>query len=707
MNRDDIPDINEDRKMLLKGILDGDIKIVDNKEITIKGINQTTGHLNINHNQIFGLGRFYPDDTISPICVSRHIKHTLFHYLNWVDLDMVKGHPTILFNIAKMNNVSIPSFEKYLSNPTEIFKMLIEYYSPEDSVLEEDNVKDIFNIMIYGGGHQTWLDSMESNNVEVRTTIPHQFVNLFKTDCKKLMDLIYINNPNIVDKVKGDLVEEYKIKTRTMSYFCGIMENEILHIAYKFLVRENVIKERECALEYDGLCFKKPDDESLDLNEILFNLNTKIKMETKMDVKMKWKDYNLKYIHQQVIDDRNNMIIAEPVNVLQVEGEVIINKELKDAQNYYEFKHILEQDHFKIINKSLFLKVIKDDEGNCKEFKYMKESDINVSYKHITYITEVNGENIKKTYISEWLSDINQLTYDDLGCYPPPLKCPDNIYNTWTPFRVECLKIEEPLTDYIREQIKTIETYIKNLCNNEEPIYNHFIRWFAQMLKFPALKTIIPTIISQQGAGKGNLIELFRQMMGNSKILETRTPDRDVWGNFNGLMANVFLINCDELSSKQQEQVDGIIKGLITNGEVTINKKGIDSYMIKSFHRFINTTNKEFSIKSSDDDRRNFIIRASDTKCKKTAENVKYHNDFRTAIYKDAVVYWFYKQIIDIDNLDIFHTLEIPKTEYHKLTIASSRPVYEQFLEYFVFINKDKSEEDVESSEYYKRFEYW
>ena len=289
MNRDDITDINEDRKMLLKRILDGDIKTVDNKEITIKGINQTNGSLNIIHNQRFGLGRFYPDDTISPICVSRHIKHTLFHYLNWVYLDMVKGHPTILFNIAKMNNVSIPSFEKYLSNPTEIFKMLIEYYSPEDSVLNEDNVKDIFNIFIYGGGHQTWLDSMEKNNVEIRTTIPHQFVNLFKTDCKKLMDLIYINNPNIADKVKGNLVDEYKIKTRTMSYFCGIMENEILHIAYKFLVKENVVKERECALEYDGLCFKKPDDENMDLTEILYNLNTKIKIETKIDVKMKWK----------------------------------------------------------------------------------------------------------------------------------------------------------------------------------------------------------------------------------------------------------------------------------------------------------------------------------------------------------------------------------------------------------------------------------
>ena len=179
MNRDDIPEINEDRKMVLKRNLDGDIKIVDNKEITIKGVNQATGHLNIIHNQRFGLGRFYPDDTISPICVSRHIKHTLSHYLKWVDLDMVKDHPTILFNIAKTNNVSNPSFKRYLSNPTKTFKMLIEYYSPEGSVLNRDYLKDIFNTFIYGGGHQTWLDSMEKNIVEIRTTILLQFVNIF------------------------------------------------------------------------------------------------------------------------------------------------------------------------------------------------------------------------------------------------------------------------------------------------------------------------------------------------------------------------------------------------------------------------------------------------------------------------------------------------------------------------------------------------
>ena len=72
------PEFTDDRKRLLLPI--------------INKINQQTGMLEVEHNPRYGLGRFYPNDSISPICVSRHIKHTLFSFLDWIDLDMIKGH---------------------------------------------------------------------------------------------------------------------------------------------------------------------------------------------------------------------------------------------------------------------------------------------------------------------------------------------------------------------------------------------------------------------------------------------------------------------------------------------------------------------------------------------------------------------------------------------------------------------------------------
>ena len=174
-----------DRKKLLKNVID-----------EMKG-----DMLEVSYYHPYSLGRFYPTNSISPICISRHMKHTLFHSLGWVDLDMIAGHSTILYEIAKLNKIEtqFSSVKNYIDNKPAILKELHEYYFTEGSILTEDNVKDIFNICIYGGGHKTWLEQMEKDGIELRTNIAHQKVTEFKTDCKTFMDLIYLSNPEIVN----------------------------------------------------------------------------------------------------------------------------------------------------------------------------------------------------------------------------------------------------------------------------------------------------------------------------------------------------------------------------------------------------------------------------------------------------------------------------------------------------------------------------
>merc|ERR1712196_550913 len=135
------------------------------------------------------------------------------------------------------------------------------------------------------------------------------------------------------------------------------------------------------------------------------------------------------------------------------------------------------------------------------------------------------------------------------------------------------------------------------------------------MGQYPATKTICPTIISEQGGGKGTLMRLLRLIMGVRKVVETTNPTRDCWGDFNSVMQSAFLVNLNELSLKDTIEAEGKIKGLITDDTFIIDKKNTPQHMIKSYHRFIITTNKEEPIKTSKDDRRNLIIRASDEKC--------------------------------------------------------------------------------------------
>jgi sporulation protein YlmC with PRC-barrel domain len=241
-----------------------------------------------------------------------------------------------------------------------------------------------------------------------------------------------------------------------------------------------------------------------------------------------------------------------------------------------------------------------------------------MSYSHLSYDVPVYNDKGIFTgcntlpFINKWIGHTHNIRRkDDVDIYPNSADCPDNIFNLWRPFAMELLT--EPYTHKQRE-LEFILHHIKILCNHDETVYVYFIKWIAQMIQYPHIKTIMPTFISGEGAGKGTLFKLFEKMLGYEKVFETTNPSRDVWGDFNGMMCNCFLVNLNELSKKDTIEAEGKIKGLITDNTLAINQKGIPQYKIKSYHRFITTTNKEEPLNSTNGDRRNLIIRSSDEK---------------------------------------------------------------------------------------------
>ena len=78
------------------------------------------------------------------------------------------------------------------------------------------------------------------------------------------------------------------------------------------------------------------------------------------------------------------------------------------------------------------------------------------------------------------------------------------------------------------EGLEIMLKHINILCDNDKLVYDYFIGWIAMMIQKPEIKTTCITLISKEGAGKGTLMQLFAKMLGESKILETKTPSRDV-----------------------------------------------------------------------------------------------------------------------------------------------------------------------------------
>ena len=201
---------------------------------------------------------------------------------------------------------------------------------------------------------------------------------------------------------------------------------------------------------------------------------------------------------------------------------------MKIDDAYQQWKREFEKSHCKVINKSIFIKCLKDENGIILERK-----ELVTSYEHIKVQKEVYNEKkdeiviVHVDCISEWLGDIEMMmmmyTYDDMNVYPPSTICPPNIFNLWTPYYADqlpksMLEEKEDLNNI--EKVNSVSELIKVLCNRYEKDSIFVMNFIGQLLIYPALKTYCLTIISKEGAGKGTLAYLIERLVGERKFLD-------------------------------------------------------------------------------------------------------------------------------------------------------------------------------------------
>ena len=452
---------------------------------------------------------------------------------------------------------------------------------------------------------------------------------------------LYLEITTITESL-SKLIEYKKIKTYSQTKQTDLNPKNILHFIYTDL--ENKITKESidslinkygmdihinCYI-YDGFLIQL--SKNIYINDIINFLNT---------------------LHNDII------YTIKPFN----ETETFEEEKIEEIS----FKKEFEKTHCKIINKSFFIK------RNQNENIYFNENKLITSYKHLP-----------NKFINEWLKDPEIRVYEDIGIYPNPLKCPDDHYNVWIPFEMEN---DTPFI-YSQESVNIFLKHLLILCGNENEIFEYFLKWNAQMIQYPEVKTIVPTLISNEGAGKGSYLLLMKKLLGSSKVFETSNPNRDVWGSFNGMMCNCFLVNCNELSKKDSQEAQGRIKTLITDTSLTINIKGVPQFEITSYHRFINTTNKKDPINTSADDRRNFIIRCSD----ELIGNKEYFEKYYQILENYDSLKSIYTYLKNIPDMKSFNKLKIPLSEHSVILKEQNKPIELQFMEWLVF---QKFEKDI------------
>jgi phage/plasmid-associated DNA primase len=242
------------------------------------------------------------------------------------------------------------------------------------------------------------------------------------------------------------------------------------------------------------------------------------------------------------------------------------------------------------------------------------------------------------------------------------------------------------------------------LCNHDQYCYDYFIKWVACLIQFPSIKLPMPVFVSREGGGKGSLLRFFSAVLGASKILQTQEPSKEVWGEFNSLMLNSYLVCLDEISKKEMTGCEGKIKGLITEPTIRINDKGKSRFEVPSYHKFIAFSNPDAygnePMNTTDGDRRKWFVQCSD----ELVRNKPYFDKFyKTLDDVDSMktVFEFFNTLADAQDI---LSLALPVTEYNQSLKDMAVPPLKMFMTDFITTNAKTT---ISTGELYEMLKEW
>lgn len=554
---------------------------------------------------------------------------------NCTDIDQVNAHPTILRYICRKHDIPCPQLDFYINNRD---RCLSEFRTREE-------------------GKQMYL--IATNMEKKITNTKSALLKAYDTEIKTIQPLIvalecYKNiNSNLT-------IERENYMGSAINRILCFYENQILQHALTAINHRDI---KVAVLMFDGCVVygNHYEDPSL-LEEITFHVNKHFE-----GLDMHW---NYKPLVSRLFVPEDFDPDALPVSPFP------------GIPSYHDWKAKFELEWCKIKNASIFVRNYCED-GIFKGFIFQDENKLRVAYRHEIVAKKMDsGLTVKVSAIKTWLEDPNMRCFDSFGVYPPPLSdtCLPNVYNLWanSPYESQPF-LHESDEDIDMDAVQKFLGHISIMCNREASSYDWLLSWFAHLIQRPAEKPEHAlTLIGNQGTGKSTIVNTLAKLLGPNKTLETQTPERDVWGAFNSAMTNAILVVLSETDKRNSYGADGKIKALITDPTMVINQKGKDQFEINSFHRVIQLTNSVDPTPTSNDDRRNFILRCND----ELKGNISYFKTLNDALARPHAlrsIYWHLKKF----DISTWNFRNVPKTKYHLSIIESTKLPTVEFLEQF------------------------
>lgn len=596
----------------------------------------------------------------------------------------------------------------------------------KDTGLPRNEAKTLFTIILNGGDHTNIVRNIKNSK-------SRNFVNHFATEMIEIREHICTNvhNESKYNEFKGKLEKANETENFTGKFLARLVynkESEVIHMLH------DITKGAEYSVyTYDGIMLPKDyklhefgefteDDIALGvpldrISEFISErCETKITLVQKPiiisdvlrsrvpdvvpeyeDISYKWfGDFkNMRTVNFSTISKgifkkwarKNVMFISDggDLKILTRNKEINQNTSLASAEyktvNIKSFERTMavkvaftkENEKF---DKDLYLK-IKNNPAYIipdEEQEKIKKGEISIKFKSHTFTTLLNN-----MYAN------GEAKIYDKTTFKPHLRRDshriNNIdqYNTFSYFDFDTDKIT---SDIDFTESRWYNHMKKYMCSNNEDEFEHFMDWMAHAIQDPLSdeRPSAQVFISEQGNGKGTIIEWVRKMLGHQHYTTINDMDAFLRSRFNAEHAGKLFKFFEEVRGSRNIMSNAdILKAIIKETTERKEQKMIDPLFIRAVSRFILFSQHMRIVYVEAGDRR-FDVH----KCDNTWANKK---EYWNLIYKELSDPKFIKASFDFLANRVYDkssVLGVCENEFREELMIKSLPSAFEFLKEYI-----------------------
>lgn len=199
-----------------------------------------------------------------------------------------------------------------------------------------------------------------------------------------------------------------------------------------------------------------------------------------------------------------------------------------------------------------------------------------------------------------WVKSKSRRTYR--GVVFNPGYTGKEFFNFWQGFAVEPLESEP--TAKAKKALENFKSHIiRNVAQDNIEHANWVFTWLAHIFQRPGEKPRTGVVLrGKKGVGKSAIFECVSKLLGSHYL--SVSGRRYITGNFNAHLEGKLLYILEEAFWAKDKNADSILKDLVTNNHVQIERKGKESYSTKNLCRVVVVGNAPWLVDASAEERR-------------------------------------------------------------------------------------------------------